>query len=37
MKKKDKGVEKLQLLRSWGMELLKINVVISKPSGLLNS
>lgn len=29
MKKKDKGVEKLQLLRSWGMKLLKINVVIN--------
>lgn len=29
MKKKDKGVEKLQLLRFWGTELLKINVVIN--------
>lgn len=29
MKKKDKGVEKLQLLRSRWMELLKMNVVIN--------
>lgn len=29
MKKKEKGVEKLQLLRSWGMELSKINAVIN--------